>query len=243
MLLTPFNTRSIDLEKDISTDLHILQDHLESMLARIQHNSLTLKRFQVFEINLLKLNSLTDMLEHLLGHTKTFFDLDVVSLCLIDKNGLIEKFLQDGAYKKNKGLVFLANEELLESTFGLSPQPFLGTYKQAKCSLFFSGSDRKPVSVAILPLCRRGQLLGSLNFGSYTAHRFINDMATDFIEHMVAVVSLCLENHLNFETLRRTRHIDPLIEAKNSHFHQQQLNEALDNSQRNIPPLHSRLMR
>ncbi len=219
--------------------LHVLQSHLDGMLDRVQHNSLTLKRFQVFEMRLLNLNSLAEMIDHILGDARTFFDLDVISFCLIDEKGEIAGFLNDDGYdhEGNDGLILLNDKELLKSTFGLSIRPFLGVYKNSSCSGFFPNVERKPVSVAILPLSRRGKYLGSLNMGSYTSNRFINDMATDFIEHMVSVVSICLENILNFELMRRTSLIDTLTGVNNRRFLEQRIGEELDRSQRHDEPL------
>jgi diguanylate cyclase (GGDEF)-like protein len=227
------------LEEDINTELHVLESHLDGMLGRIQHNSQTLKRFQDFEKRLLDLNSLAEMIEHLLEDAKTFFDLDVISLCLIDEKAEIAGFLHDDDYdyQKNDALVLLDDNELLKSTFGISTAPFLGAYKQSNCAGFFPKLDRKPVSVAIIPLKRRGKYLGSLNFGSYTPNRFINDMATDFIEHMVSVVSICLENNLNFEMMSRTSLIDTLTGVNNRRFLEQRIGEEVDRSRRNGEPL------
>ncbi len=51
----------------------------------------------------------------------------------------------------------------------------------------------------IAPLLRRGKYLGSLNLGSFQAHRFTQTMATDFIQHIASVVGICFENTINFE--------------------------------------------
>ena len=231
--------RPFILEEDITTELRVLQSHLDGMLDRVQHNSLTLKRFQSFEMRLLNLNSLAEMIDQLLGDAQAFFDLDVISFSLIDEKSEIAGFLTDDGYDylSNDRLILLNDNELLKSTFGLSANPFLGTYKQASCAEFFPNVNRKPVSVAIIPLRRRGKYLGSLNLGSYTANRFINDMATDFIEHMVSVVSICLENNLNFEMMRRTSLIDTLTGVNNRRFLEQRIGEEVDRSQRNEEPL------
>jgi len=227
------------LEEDITTDLCVLQSYLDDMLDHVEHNSLTLKRFQVFEMRLLNLNSLAEMIDHILEDAKSFFNLDVISFCLIDEKAEIAGFLDDDGYdhEGNKGLILLQDRELLKSTFGVSARPFLGVYKQSKCGGFFPELDRKLQSVAIIPLSRRGKYLGSLNFGSYVEDRFINDMATDFIEHMVSVVSVCLENNLNFEMMRRTSLIDTLTGVNNRRFLEQRIGEELDRSQRNSQPL------
>lgn len=227
------------MKEDITTELRVLQSHMDSMLDRVQHNSLTLKRFQSFEMRLLNLNSLAEMIDHLLGDAQAFFDLDVISFCLIDEKSEIAGYLDDDGYDylANDRLILLSDNELLKSTFGISATPFLGVYKQANCARFFPNVNRNPISVAIIPLRRRGKYLGSLNFGSYTSNRFINDMATDFIEHMVSVVSICLENNLNFEMMRRTSLIDTLTGVNNRRFLEQRIGEEVDRSQRNGEPL------
>lgn len=231
--------RRFRLEEDITTDLCILQSHLNGMLDRVQENSLTLKRIQVFEMRLLNLNSLPEMIDHMLSDTKIFFDLDAVSFCLIDEKGEIAGHLNEDGYdyQAKAGLLLLEDKELLKSTFGLSPRPFLGSYKHETCAGFFPNMEKKPASVAIIPLSRRGKYFGSLNLGSYTSNRFINNMATDFVEHMVSIVSICLENNLNYEMMRRTSHIDTLTGVNNRRFLEQRIGEEIDRSQRNEDPL------
>jgi diguanylate cyclase (GGDEF)-like protein len=231
--------REITLENDLNTDLSVLQSHLESMLERVKFNSATLHRFQAFEMRLLNLNSLTDMINHILEDARHYFDLDCISLCLVDEKAEIAKFLHEDGYdyQTRKGLILLDNKNLLLSTFGLAVHPYIGVYKDAKCSDFFSGFDPKPASVAITPLNRRNKYLGTLNLGSYQSDRFSDTMATDFVEHLVSVVSVCLENNLNFETIRRTSFIDPLTGVNNRRFLEQRIGEELDRCRRNSDPI------
>ncbi len=228
------------MENDIENSVSILESHLDGTLDRIKNNNQILKRFQSFEKILLNINSLAEMIEHILGDAKSLFNLDIISLCLIDENSEISTFLRDDGYDylNTDGLILLDDNELLKTTFGLSsPRPFLGAYKQSNCTEFFPKLERKPLSIAIIPLYRRGKYLGSLNLGSYSSNRFISDMATDFIEHMVSVVSICLENNLNFEMMRRTSHIDTLTGVNNRRFLEQRIGEELDRSQRSNEPL------
>ncbi len=97
------------MEEDLTTDLVVLQSHLESMFERVQQNSAILQKFRAFEIRLLKLNSLSDIIDHLLEEGKNYFDLDVISLCLIDETGEIAKTLNDNGYppSSKKGLMLL----------------------------------------------------------------------------------------------------------------------------------------
>ncbi len=227
-----------NVEEDITTDIKVLESHMGGMLDRVQHNSVKLKRFQAFEMDLLRLNSLAEMIEHILNDARTFFDLDVITFCLVDEKNEIVGYLEEDGYKyQNKeGLMLLQRTEQLKKSQSYSGRPYLGRYNADTCEIFFPG-EQKPSSVAIIPLARRGKYMGSLNFGSFKDDRFIFDMATDFVEHMVSVVSICLENNLNFETMRRTSLVDTLTGVNNRRFLEQRLGEEIDRSQRNDQPL------
>ncbi|MDD5578744.1 MAG: DUF484 family protein [Methylobacter sp.] len=227
------------MENDLNTGLFVLQSHLESMLGRVRQNSTTLQRFQAFEMRLLNLNSLADIIDHILEDARHHFDLDVISLCLVDEKGEIAKFLNEGCYEcsSKKGLIFLDNESLLLLTLGSAAHPYIGVYKNDKYENFFSEFEKKPASVAITPLNRRGKYSGTLNLGSYEADRFADTMATDFVEHLVSVAGVCLENNITFETIKRTSFIDSLTGINNRRFFEQRIGEELDRCQRNLDPL------
>lgn len=89
--------RDLVLEEDLTTDLSILQSHLDGMIDRMQHNSYALRRFQDFEKLILNLNSLSEMITHVLEDGEVFFELDAISLCLVDEeNKLSEYLVEDG---------------------------------------------------------------------------------------------------------------------------------------------------
>jgi diguanylate cyclase (GGDEF)-like protein len=224
------------LEEDLTTDLVVLQSHLETMLERAQHNSATLRKFQAFEIRLLKLNALSDIIDHLLEEAKNYFDLDVISLCLIDETGEIVKTLKDNSYPyiSKKGLMLLDSRESLKSTVA---QPYIGAFESPYCAGFFPHIEKQPASVAITPLTRRDKYLGTLNLGSYQPDRFADNMGTDFIEHLSSVVSVCLENNLHIEEIRRVSYLDVLTGINNRRFFEQRIGEEFKRSQRNVEPL------
>lgn len=227
------------LEQDITTDLCVLQSHLDGMLNRVHHNSLTLKRLQAFEMRLLGLNSLAEMIEFILSETRELFDLDAVSLCLLDSKHDIANYLttDNYPYKSRDALLLIQDEHILQHRFALSNRPLLGQYHAKHHRQFFNQHPEKPASVILAPLMRRGRFLGSLNLGSYRSDRFMHTMATDFIEHLASVLSVCLENTLNFETMRRTSLIDPLTGVNNRRFLEQRIEEELDRSLRTRRPL------
>lgn len=229
----------MDQDLDLAADLSVLQSHLDGVLDSAKHNSLTLRRFHLFETKLLGMNSLNEIIEHIFNDLKVLFDLDVISFCLIDEHGDLEKHLEEEGFqgKEKSELIFHQDNNLLGTTFGYAIRPYLGAYKRSKCSSFFPDLDKKPASVAIIPLCRRGKYFGSLNLGSFNPNRFVESMATDFIEHMASVICICLENSINVELLRRNTVIDSLTGINNRSFLNQRIREEIHRALRNDEPL------
>jgi diguanylate cyclase (GGDEF)-like protein len=209
------------------------------MLERAKLNSLSWRKFQAFEMRLLKLNSLAEVIDLLLEDARDYFDIDLVSLSVVDEKGEIAKFLDEEGcdYKTKKGLILLNSKSSLFANIGIAAYPYIGAYKNTKYSGLFADFDIKPASVAITPLNRRGNYLGSLNLGSFQAERFADSMATDFVEHLVSIVGICLENNLNFETIKRTSFIDGLTGVNNRRFFEQRIGEELDRCRRNSDPI------
>lgn len=227
------------MDEDITADLRVLQSHLDGMLTRVQHNSLTLKRLQAFEMRLLGLSSLTEMIDYILDESKTLFDLEIVSLFLFDPSREIAAYLASDhyPYQSRKGFLLVNDDGLFKKFFDYTHRPVLGIYHPENYAQFFPDDNERPSSVILAPLVRRGRYLGSLNLGSFRHDRFIRTMATDFIEHLASVLSICLENTLNFETMRRTSLIDPLTGVNNRRFLEQRIDEEIDRSLRNRQPL------
>ncbi len=225
---------------DLQTELRVLQSHVDSLVGCIKQNEIKLHRFQLLEKNLLTLNSLYELVEHVLDDTRTVFDLDFVSFCLIDEKGEIKTFLEEAGLRKEgcPGLVLLSKTEPLDKLFGKVGRQYLGDFNKSKCAQFFPDVGKEmPASVAIMPLMRRGKYLGSLALGSLDKARFSMQMATDFLGRLADILSVCLENTLNFEMLKRTSFIDPLTGINNRRFFDQRIVEEIDRVRRSGDPL------
>lgn len=227
------------MEKDITTELYVLESYLDGMLDRVQHNSQTLKRLQSFEMRLLGLDTLAEMIEYILSETKELFALDIVSLCLQDAKDEIADYLTSDhyPYETREGLLLTKDDSVFKRVFDFNQRPLLGIYKAEIYAPFFPTESQRPSSVILAPLIRQGKYLGSLNLGSYRSDRFIRSMATDFIEHLASVMSVCLENTLIIETIRRTSLIDPLTGVNNRRFLEQRIEEELARCMRTRLPL------
>jgi diguanylate cyclase (GGDEF)-like protein len=88
-------------------------------------------------------------------------------------------------------------------------------------------------SLAILPVRRQDQLLGSLNLGSADDRRFTRHHGTDFLDHLANITSVCLENAINRARLVRSGITDVLTGWNNRRYLQNRLLEELARAQRN----------
>jgi len=223
---------------ELHIELCILQSHLDRLLSRIHQNEAKLHRFQSLETQLLAINSLRELVEHILEDTKAVFELDFVSLVLIDPKKELQQFLkEDGlAVETRPELIPLTTDHQLKPWFGKAFHAYLGPCKNHH-RMLFPGGDQKPDSIALLPLVRRRELLGCLNLGSSEPTRFTYGMATDFLDRLRSILSVCLENTRNFEMLRRTSLIDALTGVNNRRFFEQRLGEEIHRAQRTGEPL------
>ena len=144
------------LEEDLTTDLMVLQSHLDGVLDRVHSNGNTLRRFQMFEMGLLNINSLADMLEYVLN-SQDFFDLDYIGFCLMDPKGELKKILVEDGIELNvkSRLIIFENDDLIQSTFGHTLTPYIGSFRSEKCTGFFISEKYALASVTITPLIRR----------------------------------------------------------------------------------------
>ncbi|XSG84930.1 MAG: DUF484 family protein [Methylohalobius sp. ZOD2] len=222
---------------DLQTELCILQSHLERLIARIRQNDAKLCQFQSLETQLLSLNSLRELVEYVLDDTRTVFELDFVTLALVDPKDKLQQFMQEDGLglESLEELILLDSDRTLKQLFGKAFRPYLGAFDSRHGTLFPCSSP--PTNIALLPLVRRGELLGALNLGSHEPDRFIIGMATDFLDRLRAILSICLENTLNFELLRRTSFIDTLTGVNNRRFFEQRLGEELGRAQRRNEPI------
>ncbi|WP_240342463.1 diguanylate cyclase [Methylococcus sp. EFPC2] len=216
---------------ELNTELRVLQSHLDNLIDCVRQNDIKLHRFQTLEMTMLSLNSLRELIEQTLQDTRQVFELDHVSLALVDDKKELRKFLEEDGLPPDQlaELVLLESASALEKSFGRLMRPYLGPFRREHCGSLFKRLPTHPdASFALLPLYRRGRLLGSLNLASENPARFGVSMATDFLDRLSAVLSVCLENTLNFELLRRTSLIDPLTGVNNRRFFDQRIGEEIN---------------
>jgi two-component system cell cycle response regulator len=223
--------------EQLKTELCILESHLSRLLTCIRQNEEVLRRFQSLEAQFLSLNFLRELVEHVLEDTRTVFEMDFVTFALVDPKGKLKQFLQEDGLilDKLKELILFDSDRPLKPIFGKAFRPYLGPVSSKHRALF--PYETLPASCALLPLVRRGELLGALSLGSHEPSRFTLGMATDFLDRLRQILAVCLDNTLNFELLRRTSLIDPLTGVNNRRFFEQRLGEEIDRALRTGEPL------
>ena len=204
-----------------------LRLHLESLVAQARLNEQVMRRFQDAELRMLSVGSFKELLQYVLQEMKETFDLDVVTLALIDPEYEVRRMLADIGLSEADfpGLMCLENPSRFHRLCGSSMVPVLGQYNVASRAPFFPRNN-PPASIAILPMVRQKRLIGSLNLGSRNEDRFAPGMATDFIGRLAAIAGVCLENVTNSERLKHLGLTDPLTGVHNRRYFDQRLQEA-----------------
>lgn len=211
---------------------------LESLLAQARLNEQVMRRFQDAELRMLSVGGFKDLLQYILHEMKEGFDLEVVTLALIDPEYEMRRMLIDLGIASTEfpGLIFLDNPAKFLRLCGSSLTPVLGQYNAASRAPFFP-RDTVPASIAILPMVRNKNLIGSLNLGSRNEGRFTPGMATDFIARVAAIAAICLENVTNSERLKHLGLTDALTGVHNRRYFDQRLQEEVGRSRRQGVPL------
>jgi len=216
-----------------------LRARLNGLLAQARKNEFKLRRFQALELKLFGLRSLHELLRALLYPDRSQFKWDIVSLVLVDAEYELRRLLENNDdIVQHPNINFIDDDEILHSLFPpFALTPIIGVYKPKAYGTLFSGATEKPASVMLLPLSRQGKLIGSFNIGSFDAQRFTRGYHTDFMKHLAAVVSICLENAMNMERVKELGLTDTLTGANNRRYFDQRLEEEIELSRRNIQPL------
>jgi len=219
-------------------DIERLRRQLAQLLAEARRNEEILRRHQQIDLGFVGAGSFLELIDNISESLAAPSKLDVVTLALIDGDYEMRRMLQDlGANLDDfPNLLFFDDAEELGGLQALT-RPMLGKFDQANMGCMFPEQVLTPASAALLPLLRQQRFLGLLSLGSCEAERFAPGMATDFLEHMTAIVSVCLENVLNIERLKHMGLMDPLTGVNNRRYVETRLIEEVGRSRRHAGQL------
>jgi len=222
-----------------SSDTRTLQRNMRVLLAEARRNEDKYQRLQSLELLLLGAASLSELINMILNQYPQDFELDAISIMLDDPHSEIRTILEDeGVDLANlPQLMFNDNDPTTQQELCFSSDPILGAYKAKSHSKLFTHHQASLNSIAQLPLVRHGRTIGCLNLGSHDDKRYINGTGTDLLQRLTAIITICLENTLNLERLKRTGLTDALTSLNNRRFFDQRIIEEVERSRRNTHPL------
>ncbi len=215
-----------------------LQARLDELLRIAKSNERKQDNFQQYELALLNSGSLHQLFSIILDQHKERFQLTEVTLLLYDPEYELQRLIEPKTAKQSwhKRLLFTESAHFVSQYFSLQQKPRLLSFSTHHHAFLFPDNDHLG-SVALLPLIRQNQLIGSLNLGSRNPSRFQSNIGTQFLEHLAAVVSACIENARLHEHIKLVGLRDPLTGINNRRFFDQRLVEEVSRAKRFHAPL------
>ena len=216
-----------------------LEERLESLIDAARHNEATLRRFQSLELAVMASTDLPALLQLLLRDAPPRFEWDLIALRLVDPQFAVQRLLREGRWRLSDypELAFVsAGQALWPDAYG-PPAPVLTAFNPALHQSLFRHATRPPQSVGLLPLLRGSQWIGLLALGGLAPDRFRPDSATDFLQHLAAVISVSMESAVNRQYLKHLGLTDALTGVSNRRYFDQRLSEEVARAKRTQRPL------
>jgi diguanylate cyclase (GGDEF)-like protein len=215
-----------------------LREQLAAMMNEARANEEKMRRFDLLERTVIGAPSLAALIKTLLVGYKTLFELDAVTLALVDPQHEVMRILgtQSAPALPVETLIVLDNDRQLQALYTRGAKPVLSRIDDTPGFLF---EDVAPglVSVALLPLVHRGKYIGSLNLGSRDPERFAAQSSTDFLERLASLVAVCLDSALATERLKLAGLTDTLTGVHNRRYFDSRCLEEVAAARRSGAPL------
>ena len=218
----------------------VLKLHYKTLIKQAWDNDYILRRFQNMELQLMQCTSLSQLLVTLLEDSKKQFDLDAITLNLLDEDFEIRRLLTHAGVNTAEtfpDLMFSSEKTMLTQSFDTSLTPKLGPFISEQHSTLFQNITPSIASMALLPLTQNSHIKGLLSLGDKNPERFKNNAATDFLQHLSAVISICINMTILRDRLKNIGLQDAITEINNRRFFDQRLPEEIARSQRTQKPL------
>jgi diguanylate cyclase (GGDEF)-like protein len=217
-----------------------LKAQLDAMLREARRNEDRMKRMDRIERQLIAADSLSALVALLLSEYKTSFGVEQATLTLVDREHVLAKLLAespDTAAHSRLHPTLLPAAGGLHLHYGHGLTPWLGRYQHQRHAGLFHSPVIGIASVALLPLVRHGELIGSLHFGSTNPERYGSASGTEFLERFSGIVAVCVESALNLDRLRRVSLTDGLTGVQNRRYFEQRCKSEVSQAKRYQQPL------
>ena len=214
-----------------------LRSQLKALTVEASKNEALLNKFLERELALLSCGSLAELLVSITEGLKQSFNLDNIRLVLHDPEKHIRELLHHSNINEESypDISFVSTEKEVAGHVKDMHKPWLGPCLAGRHSNIMDVCESK--SVAILPLSFRNKLFGCIAMGSNDAKRFTREHATDFLERLAAIGSVCLENAINRERIILSGLTDALTGFYNRAYLERRLSEEISRAARYKQPL------
>ena len=206
--------------QQLQAENQALRQQLESLLREARANELKMRRFDELEHRLIGADSLSELFRVLLLEYKQAFKLEAVTLSLVDAENEVSRILEPQLRDEPSlaNLSLQPSAATLQALYGASVGPRLGAFDAELHAPLFKNEATAIASVALLPLSRHGELIGSLHFGSQDPQRYDSASGTNFLERLAGVIAVCLDSALSQERLKLAGLTDMLTGVHNRRY-------------------------
>lgn len=213
---------------------------LASLLKEARINEEKLIHLQSMEMKLLTADSFYEVCQTLIDDYRRQFNLRAVTLTMIDRGRQLRQYLEeiekeDADCKLSdleKNVFFVSDYQEIARLQALRHEPLLAELDEPH-EKFFGEFVDDVESLALLPLMRKGELIGFLALGSVDPGRYSPDMATDFVSRLASIVAVCVQNAVHLEQVKLMGLVDPLTQQRNRRYFYKRMAQELKRAQRN----------
>lgn len=218
-----------------------LREQLHAFQTEALRNDAMMQRHQAFDLEIISSASFPDLLSSIFNTLRRTSELDIVTLNLLDEDGDIHHVMNNLGVPLAEfpQLQFVETLSDLSAIFMAEPeppnlilQPVMGSFHASRHRAQFPAILPQPQSMAIIPLVRNHNLIGTLNLGCLDPERFYHGLATDFIMHMASIIAICLENVISNELLKYIGLTDALTGVYNRRYIDRRLPEEIARARR-----------
>ena len=208
-------------------DTSELNARFNALLEDARRNEVILRRFQTFEIALMDCDSPVEFLDLLINKGPAGSDWCRTTLILIDPDYEIRRLFEHSGEEidRNLDLIFIESKAPFTRIYQGLYSPVLAPYIAGLHESLFPPASVTPASVALLPLIRKKQIIGSFNIGSIDKDRFHEEAGAVFLQHLASVIAVCIDNITSREHLKYLGLIDNLTGVNNRRYFDQRLME------------------
>ena len=223
----------------LQSENDFLRLQLETLLYEARQNENKMRRFDQFQHQLIGANSLLELIHLLLSEYKLAFGVEFSTLALVDREYEVTRILEtdSGNDASCSGLTLLQSPATLAALYSEKRTPYLGAFDALRHRALFDVPLGTIASVALMPLMRHGELIGSLHSGSTNPERYIDGCGTDFLERLADIIAICLENTLSQERLKLLGLTDALTGVQNRRYFDHRCQIEIGHARRHKYPL------